>query len=590
MSKRRIGFLLGASALAVLATDVGAANFGIPLHEMKAATIMEVQGPYNNGEGQDTGVNEQGDVIYLPAFDGNPAIMAEVHMTSDVPGGMEYWQCVGNIYEITEEGPKQLCSNALWSYNVGGERNCNRPALQAAPLVTNQTPRGVIALTYGTDVLEPENTNMFTSAIDISTCELVDLPNNAMDMVQLSNNDDDTGGTGQARILETNYAPGSETDVQEVYIGHSAFENDGNGNAWLYTSRYARDEVTGDLVVESNGGFIVHQNLNIARQSFVVINDLGIIAYGGPYGNARPPDDGAILAIADWKNQTTLNEYIFREADEQLDMYYNDVRIENGKYENQIVMKWNLSNGYGDNTNDKGASVVEAGTFTVTDEYEVLETNTLETLEMPFQTHAGMCAGLDGTLGEEDRHVAIITGSPTGAGQGHFKTIQFGTDIPLSSVRDEVIFEYSDAGYQSNIYGANPNNQGRNFINCRGNVANAGYGVENGFRPYVKSFWAVTMSGKKPEDLKNAQFLSLVPATGDFDQASDPDDPCVVDPESEACKNQQGGGQGSEAGNEQASGCACEAVGVRDDNTSGAALLVLGLGLAVAARRRREES
>src|SRR5690606_30983330 len=104
--------------------------------------------------------------------------------------------------------------------------------------------------------------------------------------------------------------------------------------------------------------------------------------------------------------------------------------------------------------------------------------------------------GVDGSVEAKDKTLAIITGSPSGAGQGQMQVYQFGTEKKLGLVRRETVSDYSDSGFQSNMYGANPNNQGRNFFSCIGDVPNPGYGIAGGFRPYVKSFWAITMSGK----------------------------------------------------------------------------------------------
>ncbi len=70
---------------------------------------------------------------------------------------------------------------------------------------------------------------------------------------------------------------------------------------------------------------------------------------------------------------------------------------------------------------------------------------------------------------------------------------------------------YGDSGLIANLYGANPNNQGRDFLRCYGDVKNPGFGVTNGYMADVETFFLAPHSGNIPGQPKNAAFLSFVP-------------------------------------------------------------------------------
>jgi MYXO-CTERM domain-containing protein len=165
--------------------------------------------------------------------------------------------------------------------------------------------------------------------------------------------------------------------------------------------------------------------------------------------------------------------------------------------------------------------------------------------------------------------------------------------------------ENGDSGYISNIYGRNPNNQGRDFLRCIANVANPGYGVANGFMPNVKSFIAAPHGGRKSGDPKNSLFLSLMP--GEVDAPQPPDkNPVTGDngtgipggPDNPGTGTGTPGNPGSPGGIDPTGqpGTPGNGTGAPNANLSGcqmggtphAGLTMLGLiGLALVASRRR---
>jgi MYXO-CTERM domain-containing protein len=163
---------------------------------------------------------------------------------------------------------------------------------------------------------------------------------------------------------------------------------------------------------------------------------------------------------------------------------------------------------------------------------------------------------------------------------------------------------YGDSGHIANIYGQNPNTQGRDFLRCIGDVPNPGHGVSGGYLSNVESFFVAPHAGRIPGDPKNALFLSLVPGKTDKPVVVAP--PEEVEPPIEAGATVTTGsgdpstgvttGSGGQGGNDstgsfgeaQPASCSCSAPGSASTPTSGSlgGLAALGLAIAIVARRR----
>jgi MYXO-CTERM domain-containing protein len=256
-----------------------------------------------------------------------------------------------------------------------------------------------------------------------------------------------------------------------------------------------------------------------------------------------------------------------------------------------------MSSGDGKNTNDKGESEVYFNVVTATD--NGMQIKSQKTNIGPYQTHPGLCSGRFGTVGageEAPMHAALLQAPITGAGQPALQYVQY--DAVSKNILVDTNYKYwtvgwyADAGYLANIYGQNPNDQGRDYLRCMGNIPNPAYGIDGGFKPTVKSFTAAPHSGRMyGEEPKNAMWLSLVP--GETEKQVAPEAP---DPPQKPPVNEEGGtttppppGKTDPTAPSQptlgnaSSGCAMGS-GAADLGT----LLVLALGALGLARRRRE--
>jgi len=343
------------------------------------------------------------------------------------------------------------------------------------------------------------------------------------------------------------------------------------------------DSMTNELTLQRTIETSVYDDVDTARMQVQALDTERAI-YCGPYGDTRPPMMGINCAVVDTTTGQTLSEHLAFESKPGEDIYYNDPKVVLLDY-GYVAVIGEFSNGAGRKTNEKGSATVQAKIFQITDQNEFILEDQETDFAMPFQTHAAACSGMYGNpADEEEQSFAILSGPPTGVGQGMLHTFKWTSSTGFNTRDEWIIFNVADMAYQSNMYGANPGNQGRNFASCIGNVENPGYGVEGGFMPTVKTFFVSTMSGKEPGGIKNSQFLSASPALFDPTEGIGPPSGSSGSGENGSSGGAQGPGEGSGA-------CGCKTAGKSSDNsgTMAAGLLLLGLGLA-AARRRREDA
>src|SRR6185436_10139560 len=134
------------------------------------------------------------------------------------------------------------------------------------------------------------------------------------------------------------------------------------------------------------------------------------------------------------------------------------------------------------------------------------------------QTHSAICGGKFGV--DAKPTVAVVSAPPTGIGRAQMlmvhvdaaSTSPFAYDLH----QDAWPINYNgDSGYLANMYGDNPGTQGRDFMRCIGDIPNPGHGIDGGYMPDVKTFWASAIPGREVGTPKNSLYLSLLPAETD---------------------------------------------------------------------------
>jgi hypothetical protein len=313
-------------------------------------------------------------------------------------------------------------------------------------------------------------------------------------------------------------------------------------------------------------------------------------------GDNRPPEDGIYCRVMNTLDNTTIFQGRVYDADPGNNMYYNmpyTADLGNGYF----AISAQRSNGAGKNNNNKGAAlgVVKVFKWDGIDLIEMGEYNDIGGLA----THLSLTNSVV-TIDGVTKNRMTFLGSPiTGSGPASLTFMSFDElTNGITFDKQRVAHAYnSDAGKISNIYGENPNDQGRDFHTVLGNVPNPSYGAPTGYMPEVQSFMVITTHGRNAGDMKNGMHLRFLPSQTD---TSGVDDDCVINPDTcetpppgeevpdvdedaDGDDNPAPGDWGSpQAGNPSLLGCH---IGT-GRAAGGSALLLLGLALLVIRRRR----
>ena len=105
-----------------------------------------------------------------------------------------------------------------------------------------------------------------------------------------------------------------------------------------------------------------------------------------------------------------------------------------------------------------------------------------------------------GEVREVELFVAVMGASPTGLGQPSLQFVKYEQSaFKVDKNNDNwTVGFYGDSGRLANLYGPNPNVQGRDFPLCIGGVKNPGYKVTNGYMPEVETFFLAPHAGTSP--------------------------------------------------------------------------------------------
>ena len=136
-------------------------------------------------------------------------------------------------------------------------------------------------------------------------------------------------------------------------------------------------------------------------------------------------------------------------------------------------------------------------------------------------THGEHCGTMWGDDGVGAHKQFVISGSYNGDSGALSTAYIVGHDATKNTLvteRKVGLRTAIDHGWLANIYGQNPNTQGRNYMHCIGNVTNPGYGITGGYMSDVKSFVGIPATSRRRDPLsgqmedKLALEVVLVPA------------------------------------------------------------------------------
>jgi hypothetical protein len=469
----------------------GALLLGSPTANAESAEYIELSAGYGGPEQKNGGPgNEQPTSVWTRQ--GDDVVITTIYQNSDVENG--YWQCKCSAVKLAPGAPPEVVADQVQLTDNGGDRPCNHP--KAA------TDGEHIVWLYGTNS-GTTNTRTYAGVLD-PMCNEVDEP------IRISDNGNNNEGAPDVAYVGDGFFQGSYLST--------------GGTDRSYARGLRLDKTAGvvDLQEEFLTGVVTPANIG---RPAVVGADPAVAPnralFCAAKGDQRPPEDGVQCAWLDTTTGDVLWKEYIAESQPSNDSYMNQPSVALLDY-NQFAIMVLESSGDGKNSNDKGSTLGHLHIIQVADDGFTRLAH-IDNVGA-YQAHSAICSGRYGEAGE--RHIAAFDASITGIGQPvvqmhHFDSFA-NTLAPLPNA-EWIINGYSgDSGYFANIYGANPNNQGRDFMRCIGDVPNPSYGMAVGFKPNVKSFFLAPHAAQKPGEPKNALFLSLVPAEVDLSEPAGP--------------------------------------------------------------------
>ncbi len=554
-SLRRTSSVLAGLGLAVL----GVSNAGaVPVATQLLANGQD-SGPQEEYGGPG---NEQSTVDWVEV-DGKTYVVS-IYMSSKVSEEDGPWQCKCSSMVLTPDGSPEVVADQIQLTNNDGDRPCNHP------MAASDGER--IFWTYGSDD-NSANTRTYVTAVD-HMCNTVMDPQR----ISLDNNNNEGAPTAAAAApgkLVAGYLSTGEND-RSIAVGLNVIDLGG-----------------GQVDVEQTFHTTVVTPSNIGRPTIVKQND-NYSLFCAAKGNNRPPEDGVECAQLDSTTGDIMYKQIIAASQPGEKIYMNQptiVALDNGYFGLHVLE----SSGEGKTNNKKGSNI--AHDYVITPGSENFTINAHEVALGNYPTHSTICSGAYGVEGK--RHFGSFGSAITGNSAPLVQFFGYDNAIKADPAHNTwVAGWYADSGKLANLYGANPNTQGRDFLRCIGDVPNPGFGQPNGFLPSVKTFFVVPHAGRIPGEEKNSQWLSLIP--GQTSTPVDVDPPADVKdiglgPQGEEPTESDPPGPGSEpsdpSGKDEpsvlqptgSSGCQTGT----GDSGNGLALAALGLGLAMVSRRRK---
>lgn len=517
----------------------------VPSAALAAPTIVELAQGFGGPEDERGGAGNEQPSVAVVEKDGKRFVVS-IYMSSDVSSGDRPWQCKCSSVELDPLLGPTLVADRVQLTSFDGNRPCNHP--KAA------SDGESVIWTFGSNNPNLAQVRTYVAAVD-ELCRETGAPFRVSENGNNNEGAPDIAWNGGSRFTG-GYLSTGEND--RTYALGLEVAKDPAGNV-TFTKSYLTNVVS---------------PANIGRPTILPMGmDRSLVC--AAKGDQRPPEDGIQCGLVDNATGLVLWRELVAPSDPPAEIYMNQPQLVQLSPERVALMAIE-SRGQGRKSGNKAPSITHLYTLAPDDLGAHMESE-VDSVG-PYQAHATICAGRWGQ--EATPIVGLFDASITGGGLAVLTAAKWdAAAMKLAAFDDHVAGAHNgDSGYIANIYGQNPGNQGRDFLRCLGDVANPGYGLAEGFRPDVKSFFALPYTGRKPGQPKNALFLSLMP--GELAPApaatptptpgetgSDPGDPPAAD----------GGGKTSSG--------ACSIAGVQSALPIGVALLYAFV-LAEAARRR----
>ncbi len=519
--------------------------------------------------------HEQGDVTHVVV--GDKVYVVSIYMSSKVTEEDGPWQGKCSSIEFGPDGQPTVIADQVQVSAYPGDRPFNH-----ARVATDHQSGQVVAI-FGSDGVNGEAANVSTY---VQTFD--HMCNPTSDPVRVSNNANNNEGAPDIICHGNGYCT-------------AGYLSTGNNDTSFALGLMVSDLGGGQATVERTWLQGVVAPSNIGRPA-LASSAPNTALFCAAKGDNRPPEDGVQCAMLNTMDGSIMYKQIIAASQPGEQIYMNQPTVgtlDLGRFAVQVLE----SSGQGKINNDKGSNVTHAYVIEPQGESFLIKDHKVGLGS--YHTHSAICSGEYGIEGK--RHFGILGAPITGNGQPSFQMLSY--DATLGIAQDKtmnkwVVGWYGDSGKLANMYGQNPNTQGRDFLRCKGDIPNPGVGQANGYLPHVKSFFVTPHSGRIDGEEKNSQWLSFVPgATSEVVEPAAPADPGTIkpgpsdsytgDPNPPQAAPQDdpvpGGNEGKDPSVLTTPSAGCSAGGRDSGDFGGAAgLAMLGLGLALASRRSRK--
>ena len=437
--------------------------------------------------GANTGPGAEQATVTTLAVNGTQYVVT-VWMSSQVSEDDRPYQCKCTSVAMDPLSGPTVVANAVQLTDNDGNRPCNHPKI-----ASNGKD---ILWAYGTNDPNRNNVQAYVQGLD-------HMCNTVTDRLRISNNN---GNDGAPDISF------SSTNIEGM-------------SYWVagYLENNERSRVVGLTTTGTGRGMTITETFdnvavdpaNIGRPSLARFSADRTL-FCSANGNNRPPELGVRCVLVDSITGEAQWSELIAASDPQAEprRYFNQPQVavgDNGRMFVQVEQSNGAGRDNADNRTGRGSTRTHIYTLLPNDEGPRMQAQ-IDDIGL-HQVHASVCAGGYGP--NNALHLAVFDASITGSGLASAQLATF--DVPTRALmkvgRPLSLGAYNgDSGYLANLYGQNPNNQGRDFMRCIGDVPNPGFGVEGGNQPEVSSYFVFAYAGRVGEEEKNSLFVSFLPA------------------------------------------------------------------------------
>nr|UXE44457.1 hypothetical protein Hi04_10k_c2441B_00005 [uncultured bacterium] len=533
---------------------------------------------------------------------------------SDANDNNGYWEGKVSVIQLNaESAPTIVSTKQITSFD--GDRPFNHPRLASAG--------DYAVVNFASTIEDPNTTNQYVMIVDSTGTVghltgtvingdnvVTDSHGKTVDVLNVGVNDGNNHGAAEMHYI------GKDANGVDQFLGGFLHNNNDS-----YAFGLAVTKTATGYVAKQTWRTLFTRPANIGRPTCAVTGATTATCCAAK-GNNRPPEIGVQCVALDTVKGTIQNKVLVAASEPQSKVYMNQPTLTflgNGLCGLGYIMsdgEGRNKNGHFLGTNTSQAAVVDCQTLAI---------KNTQTGVAPFQRHATMSSSLFGNQG--NTYMASLGCSSTGVGGAGLQLISVDTNgmMAVDKANNMLpVMWQCDTAWLSYKGLRNPRDQGRDFFHVLGNVANPGFGATKGWMPEVSHF-AVSLVGavKDQTSTRNSLYASFIPIAWDksvqvsmgaaVDASSIPNGPSpsvgsntpVVgggDPNVNGGGGVGVGGTGTSGGGStgsggntvhhggglfsDSSGCSVGAVGSESDEGL-AGLAVVGLGLAIAASRRR---